>query len=117
MEDIQLKRQGRVSQLQEHHATPRLGWKTQAEVQLASIQISPLLVSLFQGLMSLGCSRQQEIPFPLFFASFPSLAYGGHKCFFFGDSFIPCIKNSKVLLSGLLGAGCMILGLYNRFPP
>ena len=24
---------------------------------------------------------------------------------------------AKVLLSALLGAGCMILGLYNRFPP
>ena len=95
MEDIQLKRQGRVSQLQEHHATPRLGWKTQAEVQLASIQISPLLVSLFQGLMSLGCSRQQEITFPLFFASFPSLAYGGHKCFFLVILLFPASKIAK----------------------
>ena len=57
MEDIHLKRWGRLSQLQEHHATPGPGWKTQAGVQLASIQISPLFVSLFQELMSLGCSR------------------------------------------------------------
>lgn len=94
MEDIQLKRRGRVSQLQEHYATSGSGWKTQAGVQLAGIQISPLFVGFLQRLMSPGCSRQQEIPFPLLFASFPSLAYGGHKCsFFFGDSFIPRIRN------------------------
>lgn len=88
-----LERQGRVGRLpgaQRWTTTAAAGpgclWERERggghlRASNPAVKFPPCLFSFLQGPMSQGCSRQQEIPFPLLFTSFPSLSYGGLKCF------------------------------------